>query len=293
MGGPVDYTELPDSKKIKPTKVSSLTYYSEGPVIDSSGNLYISHGNAISKLIEEKTLIPWTRTTAPNGHKILANGDHLVCDGKHNAVLLLNRNGKIIGKAASGSYKDLEITSPNDLCLHPNGGFYFTDSLPKIGVVYYVNHAKTIHVLARNLDIPNGIALSENCRQLFVSESSTNRILLFEIDEKGMSTSSPTIFSDLPRNEKQGKDAVNMPDGIALDAAGRLWVAHYGMQALQVLSPEGKLLATYDTGIRCTSNICFGSKNLTTAFVTGGEGEPTPGALIRLNVGVPGLPVLR
>jgi gluconolactonase len=289
----VNHTELPNSSQIKPTKVSSLTYYSEGPVIDSSGDLYISHGDSISKLIEERTLITWTTTTAPNGHKILPNGNHLVCDGKHSAVLLINQNGKIIGKAASGSYKDLEITSPNDLCLHPNGGFYFTDSLPKVGVVYYVSQAKTIHVLARNLDVPNGIALSENCRQLFVSESYTNRILLFEIDEKGMASSAPKVFSNLPRNQKKGKDAANMPDGIALDADGRLWVAHYGMHAIQVLSPEGELLATYDTGIRCTSNICFGGKNLTTAFVTGGEGEPTPGALIRLDVGVPGLSVLR
>ena len=289
----MDSTELPDPKKIKPTKVSSLTYYSEGPVIDPSGNLYISHGNAISKLRSETTLIRWATTTAPNGHKILPNGNHLVCDGKCNAILLLDQEGKVIGKAASGHCEDLEITSPNDLCLHPNGGFYFTDSLSKVGVVFYVSQDKTIHVLARDLDVPNGIVLSENCRQLFVSESYTNRILSFEIDEKGMSISAPTIFSDLPRNDKKGKDAVNMPDGIALDAAGRLWVAHYGMQAIQVLSPKGKLLATYDTGIRCTSNICFGSKNLTTAFVTGGEGEPSPGTLIRLDVGIPGLPVLR
>ena len=125
------------------------------------------------------------------------------------------------------------------------------------------------------------------------SNLSSNSISLATVTPSLVTTGAPKVFSNLPRNQKKGKDAANMPDGIALDADGRLWVAHYGMHAIQVLSPEGELLVTYDTGIRCTSNICFGGKNLTSAFVTGGEGEPTPGALIRLDVGVPGLSVLR
>ena len=91
----------------------------------------------------------------------------------------------------------------------------------------------------------------------------------------GRAAGPPRVFADLPRHPDGEEGGKNLPDGMALDRDKRLWVAHYGMATVQVLSPEGRLLASYDTGMRCTSNICFAGPDLATAFVTGGDGEPS------------------
>jgi len=283
---------LPQPATIKPTRILSLEHYSEGPVIDVKGNLYISHGISISKLNLENTITTWARSTAPNGHKIMPNGNHLVCDGKQHAVLKFDQDGHFINNAAGGSCYNQEIISPNDLCLHPGIGFYFTDSLPEKGVVYFVSMDGKQRVVAHDLDVPNGIVLSPDCRKLYVAESHTNRVLIILLDAPGQAAHPPEVFANLPCHSKKKEGSHNMPDGMALDSNGRLWIAHYGMSAIQVLSPEGQLLATYNTGIRCTSNICFAGNKLSTVFITGGDGEPGPGALVRLDVQIPGLPIL-
>ena len=52
-----------------------------------------------------------------------------------------------------------------------------------------------------------------------------------------------------------------------------LYVAHYGMRQVQVLSPGGKLLARYPGGNVTTSNVAFGGPKLDQLFVTGGLGR--------------------
>lgn len=283
---------LPQPDTVRPIRVLSLEYYSEGPVIDVEGNLYLSHGTSISKLTPCGVLSTWTTSVAPNGHKILANGEHLVCDGTQQSILRFDSEGRHLGRATGQHCQDMEIMAPNDICLHPGHGFYFTDCQPKKGAVIFVDQKGKPTLVARDLDTPNGIVLAADGRSLFVSESHPNRVTLIHLASPGQATGPPRVFANLPQNPNVESGGKNLPDGMALDHEKRLWVAHYGMAAVQVLSPEGRLLASYDTGMRCTSNICFAGSNLDTVFVTGGDGEPTPGGLVRLDVGVPGLPIL-
>ena len=116
---------LPQPGAVRPTRVFSLEYYSEGPVIDLEGNLYISHGTSISRMTPGGDLTTWAASAAPNGHKILANGEHLVCDSTQHGVLRFDPEGRPLGRAAGGRCQDLEIVAPNDLCLHPGAGILF------------------------------------------------------------------------------------------------------------------------------------------------------------------------
>ena len=150
-------------------------------------------------------------------------------------------------------------------------------------------------MVATDLDYPNGIVLSADSQNLLVAESYQNRILHISLKDRGVAARPPEVFAELPFNEKAiDRDNLietgNLPDGIALDEAGRLWVAHYGMGALQVISLEGNHLATYDTGIPATSNLCFSGQSI---YITGGKGEPGPGCLHRLQVGIKGLKMLK
>jgi len=88
--------------------------------------------------------------------------------------------------------------------------------------------------------------------------------------------------------EKGEGQIANAPDGIALDAEGNLFVAHYGMRRVQVVSPEGKVIRSYPGGNLTTSNVAFAGPKGDQLYVTGGD----PGALFRLDLGVKGLVIL-
>jgi gluconolactonase len=289
--------ELPDDKAVKPVEVVVVPEYSEGIVFDHAANAYISHGDTITKITPAGKPSTWAKTPAPNGHKILADGTHLVCDGNAHAVLHLDANGKQLEPAAK-ECDGKPLKAPNDLSLDtPNHGFYFTDpgnsdDKNPIGTVHYVDSRGTTHQIAEGLAYPNGIVLRPDGKMLFVGESKKNRILAYPVLGPGR-IGKMTVFADLPA--KAGEQIDNQPDGMCLDRAGNLYVAHYGMRQVQVLSPEGKLIRRYPGGALTTSNVAFGGPNMDQLYITGGLGKEqgSKGGLFRLDLkGVTGLTIL-
>src|SRR5215475_13547929 len=96
--------ELPSDQNVKPVEVARVPNYCEGIVFDEQGYGYISQGKFIMRVGKDGKVEQWAETGAPNGHKVLANGTHLVCETVQHAVLLLDANGKTIGKASSECY---------------------------------------------------------------------------------------------------------------------------------------------------------------------------------------------
>jgi len=139
------------------------------------------------------------------------------------------------------------------------------------------------HLVAEGLAFPNGIALRPGGRTLLVGESNRNRILAYDLVSPGKA-GRRRVFADLPT--KEGEQIANEPDGICLDRAGNLYVAHYGMRQVQVLSPAGRILRRYAAGNLTTSNVAFGGPRLDQLYVTGalGEEKTTRGGLFRLDL---------
>jgi gluconolactonase len=272
--------------------------YSEGIVFDHAGYAYISHGKHITQisLTGGSSVLSsiWAETGSPNGHKVLADGTHLVCDRIQHAVLHLDKNGKIIGKASS-ECEGRPLRTPNDLTLDPQGGFYFTDpggsAEEPIGTVHYVDRAGTTHLVTAGLRYPNGIVLRPGGKTLLVGESKRNRILEFPVTAQGQ-VGPMRVFADLPA--KSGDQIDNQPDGMALDSEGNLYVAHYGMRQVQVLDRSGKLIRQLPGGNLTTSNVAFAGPKMDQLFITGALGaQDTQGALFRLELpGVRGLRIL-
>ncbi len=187
------------------------------------------------------------------------------------------------------------LRGPNDVTLdNANSGFYFTDPGESskenpIGTVHYVDGKGKTHLVDSGYAFPNGIVLSPDGKKLYVAESQRNRVWLYDISSPGKATNK-RLFADLPSKDDAAGQIDNQPDGMCLDAAGNLYVAHYGMRQVQVLSPEGKLVARYAGGNLTTSNVAFGGPNRDQLFVTGAIGDTeNRGGLFRLDLKVPGL----
>jgi gluconolactonase len=288
--------ELPGNDAITAIKLFEVHAYCEGVVFDHQGFGYVSHGDRITRFSVDGKHDVWATTGAPNGHKILSDGTHLVCDASRHAVLRLDPSGKLL-TPASDKCDGKPLRGPNDLTLDvPNRGVYFTDPGESgltnlIGTIHYIDAQGVTHHCAGGLAFPNGIVLIPGGKRLLVAESQKNRVLEYPVLSPGK-LGDMKVFAELPAKSTPNQ-IDNQPDGMCLDAAGNLYVAHYGMQQVQVLDPAGKLIRRYPGGNVTTSNVAFGGPDHNQLFVTGGLGaESGGGGVFRLDLHTPGLVIL-
>jgi gluconolactonase len=291
-----------DPKGPTPVRVLTVPDFTEGVVFDRDGAGYISHDKTVTRFTPDGKHAPWAETGGPNGHKILADGTHLLCDRTHKAVLRLSKDGKLLDPAAAKAFDGKPLLGPNDLTLDPaNGGFYFTDPegsdlKTPIGAVYHVDATTGQGKVTRvdeGLAYPNGIVLTPDGKRLYLGESATNQIHVYDVLAPGK-LSKRRLLADLPKADKSKGQIDHQPDGMCLDASGNLYVAHFGMGQVQVLTPEGKLLASHPTGNLSSSNVAFAGPEAKDLYVTGAIGEfgKSEGAVFRLTLNVKGLSVL-
>ena len=268
-------------------KLLGVPFYTEGPVRAGNGDMFFTtlSGGYVGKLDDRGGHTVWTRLRYPNGQVILTDGSHLVCNSQEASIKKFDSTGDNVGTEIWANCAAIPIVCPNDLVTDSRGNLYLPDSLRATGKVFFKDVAGEEQLVAANLDFPNGLALSKDEKWLFVAESYRNRILKLTLSHPGIMKGIPAVLANLP-GSSSGKITDNLPDGLALDREGRLWVAHYGMGQIQVLSTSGQLLFSLDTELPLTSNLCFLAEKKSTKvlLVTGGYGEPGPGALLRIKV---------
>lgn len=291
-----------DLSEVTPEHLLTVPHYCEGVGFDHAGNGYVSEGKRVVQFSQDSDGTWQSRTFAetgaPNGHKLLADGTHLVCDASHHAVLHLSADGEML-EPASKECDGEPLRGPNDLTLDtPNGGFYFSDpggsdDKRLVGTVHYVDADGKTHLIDKRLAFPNGIVLTPNGKRLLVAESKKNRVLVYSVHGPGQ-VGPRNVFAELPSKDAARGQTDNQPDGMCLDARGNLYVAHYGMREVQVLNTQGRLIARLPGGNLTTSNVAFGGPRMKQLYVTGaiGDSDSTEGRLFRLQFGVEGLVIL-
>ena len=132
-----------------------------------------------------------------------------------------------------------------------------------------------ITCLASKLAFPNGLVLPPGKKDLYVAITRKNRILRYVLNEPVHST----IFCQLSGGWG--------PDGMALDVAGNLYVAHYEGGHVLVLNPQGELVERIAVGGGHPTNVAFGGPDRKTLYVT----EVDTGSVYRFDTDYPGLPL--
>ncbi|UMB69274.1 SMP-30/gluconolactonase/LRE family protein [Mycobacterium paraterrae] len=147
---------------------------------------------------------------APSGLGFRPDGTLLIVSTRRRTLLAYD--GETVATVA-----DLSALAPADLgdmVVDSQGRAYIGSQAREGGVILRVDPDDTAHVVATDLEFPNGMAITPD-GTLIVAESIGRRLTAYRIDADG-GLSDRRVFAD-------GLDGP--PDGICLDAEGGVWTA--------------------------------------------------------------------
>lgn len=166
------------------------------------------------------------------------------------------------GQTVVERYDGKRMNSPNDLSIDALGGIYFTDprygrrddlELDKEAVYYVAAGGEAVKRVVDDLVRPNGIALSPDGKWLYVVDNGADALYRYPVSGPGKLGAGSRIAN------------VSGPDGMAVDAEGRLYVTCVG--GVWVLDATGKWLGMIATPEQ-PANCAFGGLDGGTLFIT-------------------------
>lgn len=238
----------------------------EGPSFDASGNLYIVDipFGRIFRIAPDKS---WTQVAEydgwPNGLKIDAKGRILIADYRHGLMELDAKSGEVTPLLRSRNSESFR--GCNDLHIASNGDIYFTDQgqtglHDPTGRVYRLRTSGALDCLIDTGISPNGLVLDPHEAVLFVAMTRDNAVWRAPFMKDG-SVSKVGRFCSL--------FGTSGPDGMTMDKAGRLFVAHASLGHVFVFAPNGECIARIKScaGPSCT-NVAIGEVNRDRLYIT-------------------------
>jgi gluconolactonase len=184
-----------------------------------------------------------------------------VCNPAQGVVRVKRDGTHQVFASHAGSHK---IACANFALFDARGNLWLTDSgqwKKQNGYLLRFEPNGKGEIVAGPFGYANGLAMQSDGRAIFMVESNTDRILRLEISENG-TVGQPQIFAE---------DVGRLPDGIALDAQGNLYVACYASDEIWRINPSGeKQLLAWDHHAILLSrptNIAFGGENFDEIFV--------------------------
>lgn len=159
------------------------------------------------------------------------------------------------------------------------------DDAPGAGALYRLDPDHQVTRVITGVTISNGIGWSPDERLMYYVDSPTRRIDVLDYDPVSGALGDRRTFASLPDGEA-------MPDGLAVDAEGGVWVALWGGSAVHRYDADGRLDRVVEVPHVNVTSCAFGGPGLDLLFVTAAAGPgAAEGALYRGPAGVAGLPV--
>lgn len=168
---------------------------------------------------------------------------------------------------------DMVSGPPNDMVSDGNGRVWIgnlgDDASEEDGfaptTIVSVGPDGSLAVAADGLNFPNGMVLANRGKTLLVAETFAARITAFTVEVGGKLTERRT-WADLGHGDMWAvksatKDQTVLPDGLALDAEGALWVADAKGSGVERISEGGTVLDRVDTGELAVYAVALGGWN--------------------------------
>ncbi|MEX2112615.1 MAG: SMP-30/gluconolactonase/LRE family protein [Pirellulales bacterium] len=293
----------------------------EGPAVAPDGSIYftdIANGTDPGMIVRfdpatGKSSIFAADSGKANGLWCDANGDLIACEGSDYGGRCVSKWNLKTGKreVIADEYQGKRFNAPNDLCIDTKGRIYFTD--PRYGgheprelehrAVYRIDTDGTVVEVTREVEKPNGIALSPDEKMLYLVDHNNGsdvmdpnapppqpgamKVYAFPLGPDGLVSGARKTLVDFGTE--------NGSDGICVDVQGNIYLTARSLKrpGLMVIDPTGKELAFLPTGpanqsagetpVGLPSNVEFGiGKDDTLLYVT------VDTSLYRVRLKVPG-----
>jgi gluconolactonase len=252
------------------TTVGSGFGFTEGPVWDARGFLYVSdeETNKIFRLYladgRKEELIS---LGDPDGNTYDRQHRLVDCASVLRAIIRFDDQGRYT--VLANRYQGKRFNSPNDVIIGPDGAIYFTDptlDLPKgenqeipFQGVYRLGQDGQARLLTRELSQPNGLAFSPDGKRFYVDDSEQRNIRVYDFG------SDHTLKNGRIFGEESGAKGDGVPDGIKVDKNGNLYVT--GPGGIWIWDPGGHHIGTIDTPEQ-PANLAWGDADYGTLYIT-------------------------
>lgn len=155
----------------------------------------------------------------------------------------------------------------NDCAADPEGRVYSGswhldengDSAPSF--LFRVDTDGSVHVADEGIRFSNGLAFSPETSTLYFADTVARCIYRYDWRRSDGALSNRRVFARLDRSE-------GIPDGLAIDAEGFVWCAHWFGGCLTRYGPDGKRERRIDLPASQTSSLAFGGPDLDEIYVT-------------------------
>jgi D-xylonolactonase len=153
------------------------------------------------------------------------------------------------------------------------------------GGLYRVERDGGVTCLLKETGIANGMGFTADAAHFYWTSSTTRRIFRFDYCADTGELSNRVLFHEASAPN-------DTPDGLALDAADRVYSARWGGFAVLRLDARGAVDERIELPVERVSSCAFGGPELDVLYVTTAAGEPDTtgedGTLYRVDVGTRG-----
>lgn len=187
----------------------------------------------------------------------------------------------------------------NDGKCDPAGRFWagtmaYNEQLTQ-GSLYRLDPDFSVHKMLGDVGIANGIVWSLDNTTMYYIDSAANTVRAFDYDlATGVISNGRVVIRT---------DGMGLPDGMAIDAEGMLWVAHFGGSCVRRWNPHtGQVIGTIQLPASQITACAFGGPDLATLYITSAAigldeqaltREPHAGGLFVADPGVKGVPTFK
>jgi len=226
-------------------------------------------------------------TNEGNGQTLDEHGRLYVCERATQRVVRLNAGDE--REVVADRWGGTRLNAPNDVIVASDGTVIFTDPIspdyeskrgyPGVFLVAPGDAEPTL--LTREIQFPNGLALSPDESALYVNDSKRQAVYVVATGPGDrIPDPDPVLFYVFDSAKGPG-----VPDGMKVDVEGNIYST--GPGGVWVIDPAGELLGIISTGRHHHTNLAWGGRDWRTLFIL------TRQSLSQVTLKIPGIPVPR